>query len=181
MEASVPPAPSTFETTMLPHLDAAYNLARWLLRHEHDAEDAVQDAYLRAYRAFDRFRGGDGRAWLLTIVRHVCYSRLRQQTPASHAEAFDDDRHGSTDDPAEANAIAWRETKGALLRQALEQLPAEFREVIVLHELEGLAYREIATVADIPLGTVMSRLARARQKLQAGLLTLAQKESPHVL
>ncbi len=166
---------------MLPHLDAAYNLARWLLRHEHDAEDAVQDAFLRAHQAFDRFRGGDGRAWLLTIVRNVCYTRLREKQRGAKPEIFDDEVHGSTFDPAEANATAWRETKGPLLQQALEQLAPEFREVIVLHELEGLAYRDIATVAEIPIGTVMSRLARARQKLQTELRALAGKESAHGL
>jgi len=174
MEAPGPDLPSTFERTMLPHLDAAYNLARWLLRHQHDAEDAVQDACVRAYRAFDRFRGGDGRAWLLTIVRHVCYSRLRQNRAAPPAP-FDDELHGSTHDPAEVNASAWREAKTELLQQALDRLAPEFREMIVLHELEGLAYREIAAVAEIPIGTVMSRLARARQKLQAELLDLAAK------
>jgi RNA polymerase sigma-70 factor (ECF subfamily) len=178
MEAPGPNVPS-FEQTMLPHLDAAYNLARWLLRHDHDAEDAVQDAAVRAYRAFDRFRGGDGRAWLLTIVRNVCYSRLRQSRHAPSPEAFDDEIHGAIYDAAEANTIAWREVKSELLRQALERLPTEFREVIVLHELEGLAYREIAAIAEIPIGTVMSRLARARRKLQTELLALAQKESLH--
>ena len=166
---------------MLPHLDAAYNLARWLLRHEHDAEDAVQDAFVRAHAAFGRFRGGDGRAWLLTIVRHVCYSRLREQRRGAAPVPFDDEAHGSTFDPAEANAIAWRETKGPLLQRALEQLAPEFREVIVLHELEGLAYREIAAIAEIPIGTVMSRLARARQKLQAELFALARKDPTHGL
>ncbi len=181
MEASAPHVPPTFEQLMLPHLDAAYNLARWLLRDEHDAEDAVQEACLRAYRAFDRFRGGDGRAWLLTIVRHVCYSHLRRNRRAPAAETFDDEAHGSMHDPGEANALAWHEVKSALLRDALDRLPAEFREVIVLHELEGLAYREIAAVAEIPVGTVMSRLARARQKLQAELLALSGKEPSHGL
>ena len=166
---------------MLPHLDAAYNLARWLLRHEHDAEDAVQDAYLRAYQAFGRFRGGDGRAWLLTIVRNACYSRLRERLRAAPIEPFDDDAHGATFDAGEANAIAWREVQGARLRQALDLLPAEFREVIVLRELEGLAYHDIAAVAGIPIGTVMSRLARARAKLQTEVLALAGKESTHGL
>jgi len=164
---------------MLPHLDAAYNLARWLLRNDHDAEDAVQEACLRAWRAFDRFRGGDGRAWLLTIVRNVCYTHLREIRREPVLEMFDDAAHGSSDDPAESKAIEWKETKGEQLRQALERLPAEFREVIVLHELEGLAYREIATVAGIPLGTVMSRLARARHKLQADLFN--GEESSHGL
>ncbi len=181
MEASAPNVPPTFDHLMLPHLDAAYNLARWLLRNDHDAQDAVQEACLRAYRAFGRFRGGDGRAWLLTIVRNVCYTHLRQLRREPVLEAFDEGAHGSTDNPAETKAIAWRETKGELLHQALERLPAEFREVIVLHELEGLAYREIAVVAGIPLGTVMSRLARARHKLQVELLALAGKESTHGL
>jgi RNA polymerase sigma-70 factor, ECF subfamily len=181
MEASAPNGPTSFEQAMLPHLDAAYNLARWLLRHDHDAEDAVQEAFLRAYRAFDRFRGGDGRAWLLTIVRNVCFTQLRRDRPERAREVFDDDLHGGTLDPGEVNATAWRETKTAQLQQALESLAPEFREVIVLHEIEGLAYREIATVAGIPIGTVMSRLARARHKLQAELLALAQKETTHGL
>jgi len=173
----VPPVPSTFEHLMLPHLDAAYNLARWLLRDAHDAEDAVQEAFLRAHRGFDRFRGNDGRAWLLTIVRHVCYSQLRQNRREPSTETFVDETHGSIDNAAESNALVWQETKSELLKQALEHLPAEFREVIVLHELEGLAYREIARVADIPIGTVMSRLARGRQRLQTELLALAGKDN----
>ncbi len=177
----VPPTSQTFETLMLPHLDAAHNLARWLLRDGHAAEDAVQEACLRAYRALDRFRGEDGRAWLLTIVRNVCYSRLRQRRREPTAAEFDDEAHGSTHDPAEDNARAWHEVKSELLRQALEKLPAEFREVIVLHELEGLAYREIAAVAEIPIGTVMSRLARARLKLRAELFALSEKDLPHEL
>jgi RNA polymerase sigma-70 factor, ECF subfamily len=181
MEAPAPDVPPTFDHLMLPHLDAAYNLARWLLRNDHDAQDAVQEACLRAYRAFDRFRGGNGRAWLLTIVRNVCFTRLRQVRRGPALEEFSDEAHGSTDNPAETKAIEWRETKSELLRQALERLPAEFREVIVLHELEGLAYREIAAVAEIPLGTVMSRLARARQKLQAELFALTGKEPTHGL
>lgn len=179
MEAPAPPVPLTFDHLILAHLDAAYNLARWLLRNDHDAQDAVQESYLRAYRGFNRFRGGDGRAWLLTIVRNVCYTHLRQVRREPPLEAFDEDAHGSTDNPGEMKTLAWRETKGELLRRALEGLSAEFREVIVLHEIEGLAYREIAVVAEIPLGTVMSRLSRARQKLQAELLALVEKESSH--
>lgn len=173
MEASAPKAPQTFEELMLPHMDAAYNLARWLLRDPHDAEDALQDACLRAYRSIERFRGGDGRAWLLTIVRNVCYSRMRRGRREPAADAFDEDAHGSAHDPGEANAVEWRETKGELLRQALEQLPLEYREVIVLHEIEGLPYRDIAEVAEIPIGTVMSRLARGRRRLQTEILNLA--------
>jgi RNA polymerase sigma-70 factor (ECF subfamily) len=173
MDDSAPVVPTTFEQTMLPHLDAAYNLARWLLRHDHDAEDAVQDAFLRAHLAWGRFRGGEGRAWLLTIVRNVCYSRLRASRRDGPPELFDEEMHGIADHHGETNAIKWRETNCERLQRALEHLAPEFREVIVLHELEGLAYREIATIADIPLGTVMSRLTRGRQKLQAELLALA--------
>jgi RNA polymerase sigma-70 factor (ECF subfamily) len=177
MEAYVPNEPLTFEQLMLPHLDAAYNLATWLLRDRHDAEDAVQDAFLRAHKAFDRFRGGDGRAWLLTIVRNVCYSHMRRNRREGEEVEFEDEIHGSTQDPADANAVAWHEVKSELLRKGLERLAPEFREVIVLHEIEGLAYREIAGVAGVPIGTVMSRLARARGKLQTEVLNLA-KEGP---
>jgi RNA polymerase sigma-70 factor (ECF subfamily) len=174
MEALASNVPPTFENLMLPHLDAAYNLARWLLRNDHDAQDAVQEACVRAWRAFDRYRGGDGRAWLLTIVRNVCYTRLRKVRREPALEEFTDEVHGTVENTAQVKALEWQETKGELLRQALERLPAEFREVVVLHEIEGLAYREIAAVAEIPLGTVMSRLARARQKLQVELLALTE-------
>jgi RNA polymerase sigma-70 factor, ECF subfamily len=178
MEASVPTETSTFEQLMLPHMDSAYNLSRWLLRDPHDAEDAVQDAYLRAFRAFGGFRGTDGRAWFLTIVRNVCYSHLRKGTREPREVSFDEDLHGSAEDPAEANAQSWLEVKSEQLREALERLPAEYREVIVLHELEGLSYREISSVAEIPLGTVMSRLARGRGKLQKELATPGQDKNP---
>lgn len=162
---------------MLPHLGAAYNLARWLLRHEHDAEDAVQDAYIRAHHAFGSFTGDDGRAWLLKIVRNVCYSRLRLQSRRATSEAFDDEIHGASVDLGEANALAWREIKSALLNEALQRLTPEFREVIVLHEIEGLGYREIAEIIKTPIGTVMSRLARARQKLQREILVLGKESA----
>jgi len=181
MEAFAPNEPLTFEQLMLPHLDAAYNLACWLLRDPHDAEDAVQDACLRAQRAFDRFRGADARAWFLTIVRNVCYSRMRQNRRGPEEVAFEEDVHGSTHDSADANAVEWNEAKSEMLRRALESLPGEYREVIVLHEIEGLAYREIARVAGIPIGTVMSRLARARARLQTELLNQTGKGSPHEL
>ena len=163
---------------MLPHLDAAYDLARWLLRHEQDAEDCVQEAYLLAFKAFARFRGGDGRAWLLTIVRNTCYSRLRKSRREEPAVEFDEETHGATG-PAGGRADFWSraEVRDAL-DHALARLPAEYREVLVLHELEGLAYKEIAAVAAIPIGTVMSRLARARARLQAELRQQIQEESP---
>ena len=154
-----------FERLMLPHLDSAYHLARWLVRNEHDAQDQVQEAYLRAYRFFPQFRGGDGRAWLLTIVRNVCYSWLRRNRIDDLAEPFDEEVH-----TGEAVAIIdahERRDQTELLNRALEQMPALFREVLVLRELEGLSYKEIADVADVPIGTIMSRLARARRQLQA--------------
>src|SRR5580658_9436441 len=160
MEAQAPPS---FEVLMLPHMDAAYNLARWLMRDPHDADDALQDACLRAYRSLDRFHGDDARAWLLTIVRNVCYSRMRQRRRESGKDAYDDEAHGSTDDPGDANAVAWRETKGELLRQAIERLPD----------------REIAAVAETPIGTVMSRLARARRRLQTDLLNPSGSKPSH--
>jgi RNA polymerase sigma-70 factor, ECF subfamily len=178
MKAPVPIETSTFEQLMLPHLDSAYNLSHWLLRDPHDAEDAVQDACLRAFRAFGGFRGADGRAWFLTIVRNVCYSRLRKGKREPREVAFEEDLHGSPDASAEANAQSWLEVKSEQLGQALERLSAEYREVIVLHDVEGLSYREISSVAEIPLGTVMSRLARGRGKLQTELATLIQDESP---
>jgi len=171
----------SFEETMLPHLPNAYNLARWLLRNEHDAEDSVQEAYLRAYKAFGQFRGGDGRAWLLTIVRNVCYSRMRKNQRMDLHEEFDESLHGVADDKAETAERLRGEVGAELLREALAALPEKMREVIVLHDLEGLAYREIAGVAGIPLGTVMSRLARARGRLHRELLGLMDKEASREL
>lgn len=166
---------------MLPHIDAAYNLARWLLRNEPDARDSVQEAYLRAFKAHARFRGGDGRAWLLTIVRNVCYTRLRRVRREAPLETFDEDQHGAVDAAAEHAAEARREAEHAQLDAALAALPEEMREVIVLHELEDLSYKEIAAVVGIPLGTVMSRLARARLRLQRELKQRRTEDDPHEL
>jgi RNA polymerase sigma-70 factor (ECF subfamily) len=157
-----------FEQLMLPHLDAAYSLARYLVRDPHDAEDLVQDAYLRALRYFDTFRGGDERAWLLTIVRRICYSWLKRHRDRPRSAEFDEAEHGVEPgkDP-EAQAV-----DGALrdrLSRAVEALPIEFREVVVLRDVQDLSYKEIATVLGIPLGTVMSRPARARRRLQVML------------
>lgn len=174
--ASSPDRPS-FEQVFLPHLDAAYNLARWLLRNDHDAEDAVQDACLRAYHAFGRFRGGDGRAWLMTILRNVCYTRLKKHREPASAEPFDEETHPSMSEAEMQDALR-QKAQAEMVHLALGKLPAEFREMIVLHDLEGLAYREIAEVAGIPIGTVMSRLARARDRLRAELVASHAKEFP---
>lgn len=155
----------------MPHLSAGYNLARWLTRSEHDAEDLVQEAYLRAFRSFDSYRGGDPRAWLLSIVRNTCYSWLRQRRGHLADAAAAEDPEEVPDDPAagpEAQVI--RHADGLLVRGALEELPVEFREAVVLRELEGLSYKEIAEVAGVPLGTVMSRISRGRKHLQQALL-----------
>ncbi len=158
-----------FQRDVLPHLDAAYNLARHLVRAPEQAEDAVQEACLRALDHFDGFRGGDGRAWLLAIVRNTCYSLLRaRQRREGRTDEFDDELHSpETDAGPEADRA--RERAGESLREALARLSLEFREVLVLRELEGLSYREIAAVAGVPIGTVMSRLSRARRQLAAAL------------
>jgi RNA polymerase sigma-70 factor (ECF subfamily) len=156
-----------FEQVVLPHLDAAFNLARWLAGNDHDAQDIVQEAFLRAFRFMGGFRGGNSRSWLLTIVRNTAYTWLRKHhAPAVvHLEA---EELAEIEDPsALAGDVALLQSADASqLRSMLEQLPVEFREAIVLRELEGLSYKEIAEVADVPIGTVMSRLARARRQLQ---------------
>jgi RNA polymerase sigma-70 factor (ECF subfamily) len=170
-------APADFEQAVLRHRDAAYNLARWLMHHSQDAEDCVQEAFLRAHQAFARFRGGDGRAWLLTIVRNLCYSRLREHHREVALESLDENAHSAI-----SGHVPWRQAVvRELLPQALELLPVDAREILVLHEIEGLAYKEVAAVMEIPLGTVMSRLARARQKLHAQLQQLLQKDLAHGL
>jgi RNA polymerase sigma factor (sigma-70 family) len=155
-----------FEQAILPHLDAAYNLARWLMRDENDAADAVQDAYLRALRFVGGFRGGDGRVWLLAIVRNVCYSRLKRGGMREQETEFDDEVHNPDIGSGDPETLLQRSRDQQTLRLALEELPEEFREIIVMRELEGMAYKEIAEVAQVPIGTVMSRLARARKRLQ---------------
>jgi RNA polymerase sigma-70 factor, ECF subfamily len=164
-----PDGSRAFADLLMPHLDASYNLARWLMRSPHDAEDVVQEAYLRAFRAFDRYRGGDARAWLLRIVRNACYAWLRQQSGARGAAVDVDVAELAGDPAAEPEAQIIRRADGEVVRRALEELPVPFREALVLRELEGLSYKEIAEIADVPLGTVMSRLARARRLLAEAL------------
>ena len=155
-----------FEQIILPHLDAAYNLARWLAGNEHDAEDIVQESCLKAVKFFGSFRGGNARAWLLTIVRNTSYTWLKQRRQ-SHAEVHLDENdleiEDHSADPATALAAMSNVEK---VREAIAQLPLEFREVIVLREMEDYSYREIADLVEVPVGTVMSRLARGRRQLQ---------------
>jgi RNA polymerase sigma-70 factor (ECF subfamily) len=162
---------SPFEHVILPHLDAAYNLARWLTGNDRDAEDVTQEASLRAFKFFSSFRGGDARAWLLTIVRRTAWTWLRRNRQLEEAVEFDDELHGGEDHSATPEMALARAGDVAAVRQALETLPALFREAIVLRELEGCSYKEIAEIAGVPVGTVMSRLARARRLLQTALST----------
>lgn len=161
-----------FEAMVLPHLDAAYNLARWLTRNDRDAEDVVQEAFLRAFKFFGGFRGENGRAWLLGIVRNTCYSWLRQNRKQDLNTPFDEEAHSlelqrQSQPDNNPESILARDDDLRFLNQALEKLPLEFREVIVLRDLEDLSYKEIAEVSAIPLGTVMSRLSRGRRLLLA--------------
>jgi RNA polymerase sigma-70 factor, ECF subfamily len=165
-----------FEQVLLPHLDAAYNLARWLLRNDQDAEDAVQEAYMRAYKAFARFRGGDGKAWFMTILRNVCYTMIKKLRGHETPEPFDEEIHQPMGESKMQEALRQQATAESL-HGALDKLPDEFREIIVLHDLEGFTYKEIASVVGIPIGTVMSRLARARGRLRAEIITSNAKEA----
>jgi len=167
---------SRFEEAILPHLDAAYNLARWLMRNEDEAADAVQDACLRALRFVGGFRGGDGRVWLLAIVRNACYSRLKRGARREMETEFDDEIHSLETEAANPEDLLERSRDSETLGRALEELPEEFREIVVMRELEGMAYKEIAEVAGVPIGTVMSRLARARKRLQQALTSPPRKE-----
>ena len=161
---------------MLPHLDAAYNLARWLVRREAEAEDLAQDAMLRAYRFFGGFRGGDARAWLLKIVRNVCYTWLEAARATEGSAEFDEEVHGAAEVTPESLALAGAERER--LARALQELPAKFREMLVLRELEGCSYKEIAEITGSPIGTVMSSLSRARRRLGQSLGAGKRGEAP---
>ena len=155
-----------FEQVVLPHLDAAHNLARWLTRNGSDAEDIVQEAMLRAFRFFEGFRGNEARPWLLKIVRNTFYTLREQNRPTDQSYVLDEEAFEIESDDPGPQEIHQQTLDAQLLREALAELPDEFREVLVLRELEECSYKEIATVMNIPMGTVMSRLARARQQLQ---------------
>jgi len=157
-----------FEQTILPHLDAAYNLARWLVRNPSDAEDLVQEAMLRAVKFFHGYRGGDARSWLLAIVRRCCFTWVSRNHAADLAEEFDELSH-SPAPPPNPESLSVSGDEAARLRRALEEIPAVFREAVVLRELEEMSYKEIAEVAGVSIGTVMSRIARGRERLRAVL------------
>ena len=160
-----------FEAVVLPLLPAAYNLARWLMRNDQDAEDVVQEAYLRALKFFSGYRGGDSRTWLLTIVRNTCYSRLQRNRSRELTVSIDEAQEDLTIDFANPELRLVRNADALMVREALAELPLEFREVMVMRELEELSYKEIAAVADLPIGTVMARLARGRKRVYSVLAT----------
>jgi RNA polymerase sigma-70 factor (ECF subfamily) len=158
-----------FEETFMPHLDAAYNLARWLTRNEHDAQDVVQEAFLRAYKFFGGFRGGNSRSWLLSVVRNTTYTWLQKNRRQELNTVFDPEKHDVEDVASNPEALLLKDSDHREVMRAVEELPVEFREVLILRELEGMSYKEISEMADVPIGTVMSRLARARRHLQESL------------
>jgi RNA polymerase sigma-70 factor (ECF subfamily) len=163
------------EQIAMPHLDAAYNLARWLLRDDHDARDVVQEAYMRALRFIDGYRGGDGRAWLLAIVRNCAFTWLRQRTrsperPLGESQEGEPFEWGVDPAAADPEATAIEKADREMLSRAIAALPIEFRDVLILRELEDLSYKQIAGITESPIGTVMSRLARAREQLRTLLV-----------
>jgi RNA polymerase sigma-70 factor, ECF subfamily len=168
-----------FEHLVLPHLDAAYNLARWLTRNAQDAEDVVQDACERALKYFDAFHGGDAKSWFLTTVRHACYDWLKRNRPAEIATGDPAETIDNASDPFPTPEQAMlRDSSNSALAAAIAELPVGYREVLILREFEELSYREIARVVDVPIGTVMSRLARARALLQRSPLLQAVRDRP---
>ena len=168
-----------FDRVVAPHLARAYNLARLLLGNSADAEDLVQEASLRAFRALDSYRGGESKTWLLVIVRNLCYSFLAGKRGAHEVIEFAEEEHST--DEATPESMTLRSADAADVRRAIEELPTEFRETLVLREMEELSYKEIADVTGVALGTVMSRLARARQQLRQRLQKQSGRGAEHAL
>ena len=166
--ASAPATDESFEEVVLPHLDAAYRLANWLMRNEHDAEDVVQEASLRAFRYFRTFSGGNGRAWFLRIVRNTCHG-WRGHSVQTRTDPFDEEQHSSARPGPDPETLLLQIDDVNLIKRAMSDLADHFRELLVLRELEGLSYRELADVMGVPLGTVMSGLSRARRAFRGAL------------
>jgi len=167
---------ASFEELMLPHMDAAHNLARWLLHNEQDAQDVVQEAYLRAFKSFGGFHGSNGRAWLLTIVRNTSYTLLKKNRAVDLTTPFDEELHASGHESVSPAIVLEHSEDADLIRQVMDELPVEFREILTLRHMEGLSYSEIADIAQLAPGTVMSRLARARARLKQGLAARIDRE-----
>jgi RNA polymerase sigma-70 factor, ECF subfamily len=166
--AASPALAVTFEEVVLPHLEAAHRLARWLIRNEHDAEDVVQEASLRAFRYFRTFTGGSGRAWFLSIVRNSCHG-WRGSHLAQATDPFEEQRHSTTQSDVDPEMLMLQTDNVVLIERALGRLSPRFRELLILRELQGLTYRELSAALGIPMGTVMSNLSRARRALRAAL------------
>ncbi len=176
--AAAPATGESFDEVVLPHLDAAYRLARWRMRNEHDAEDVVQEASLRAFRYFRTFTGGDGRAWFLRIVRNTC-SGWRDHRFEALTDPFDEEQHRSPRPGTDPETLLLRTDDATLIARGMRNLPDRFHQLLVLRELEGLSYRELADVMGMPMGTVMSSLSRAREALRGALDNeLTQSGSP---
>jgi RNA polymerase sigma-70 factor (ECF subfamily) len=167
---------ASFEETMLPHMDAAHNLAKWLLRNEEDAQDVVQEAYLRAFKSFSGFHGSNGRAWLMTIVRNTSYTLLKKNRAVDLTATFDEEIHTVGHESVSPATILEHSENAELIKEAMDELPVQFREILVLRHLEGLSYKEIADIVQIPPGTVMSRLSRARADLKGYLAARISKD-----
>jgi RNA polymerase sigma-70 factor (ECF subfamily) len=165
---------SRFESTMVPHLDAAYNLARWLTRRADEADEVVQEAYLRAFRYFDSFTGGDGRVWLLAIVRNCCLSSYRRQK--DNAVLFDERLHSTESSQSTPESALLKQATTRSLRDCIDALPLEYRETLIMRELEEFSYKQIADATSLPIGTVMSRLSRARKRLEACMAARGEKQ-----
>jgi len=170
-----------FEETFLPFLDAAYNLARWIVPHDQDAQDIVQEAYLRALKGYHGFRGGNGRAWLLTIVRNTAYTWINRHSADEKLVPYEEEKHAEIISFNQSGHEMVIERRKEYLQRALERLPTEFREIIILYELEGLSYKELALALGLPVGTVMSRLSRARRRLQQEFAQFRSSEAANGL
>jgi RNA polymerase sigma-70 factor (ECF subfamily) len=166
--AAAPRIVASFDAVVVPHLDAGYRLARWLMRDEHDAEDVVQEASLRAFRYFRTFCGGDGRAWFHRIVRNTCYGWRRHRLGAL-TDSFDEEKHSSARPQADPETLLLQTDDVASITRAMSSLPDRLHQVLVLREVEDLSYRELAEVIGVPVGTVMSRLSRAREALRGAM------------
>jgi RNA polymerase sigma-70 factor, ECF subfamily len=167
----------SFDEIILPHLDAAHNLARWLMRSGDDAEDVVQEAYMRAFRYFGTFRGGNARAWLLTIVRTTAFRWLHKNHAQQLTTEFNEDEHGEGRDAVTPETLLLQRADTQLLEQAMDHLPIRLREVLTLRELEGLSYKEIAEVVGVPVGTVMSTLFRARERFRHAASEMVRRQA----
>lgn len=166
-----------FDRTVLPHLDAAYGLARRLMRNQLDAEDMVQESFLRAFRYFASFHGSDARAWVLTIVRNTCFSRLRSNRARQYSTEFDENLLAPDPGAPNPEDLAWLNHGGNVVRKAIEKLPENLRTVLMLREIDGMSYKEIADSTGMPAGTVMSSLSRARTRLRRDLIGLSSGNS----